>query len=327
MHNQTLQRPGILDHLSVLADATRSRILVLLERRELTVSELCASLRLPQSTVSRHLRVLADSGWARSRPDGTHRLYSLAREGLGEDEGRLWDLARGHVADHPSARQDASRLDAMLATRRTRSREFFDRAGVRWDEMRDRFFGRRFYLTALLGLIDPGLTVADLGCGTGAVAEALAPFVSHLYAVDGSRAMLDAAQVRLEAATNVELRRGELEQLPLEDGSLDAATLILVLHHLSDPACVLKEVARVLRPGGRLLLVDMLPHDRQEYRTEMGHVWLGFDPELVRQLARDAGLAPGHVHALPLDSESEGPALFAATASRPPTKISSHSIS
>ena len=144
----------------------------------------------------------------------------------------------------------------------------------------------------MLGLLEDSWCVGDLGCGTGAVSEVLAPFVRRVIAVDGSSEMLDAAGERLAGLDNVDLRSGDLEHLPIDDGSLDAATLILVLHHLPDPARVLAEVARTLRPGGRLLVVDMLSHDRQEYRSQMGHVWMGFAEEQLRRMLDAAGLTP-----------------------------------
>src|SRR5690606_30036240 len=116
------------------------------------------------------------------------------------------------------------------------------------------------------GLLDEGWTVGDLGCGTGQVAASLAPFVARVVAVDESAAMLAAARGRLGGVGNVEVRAGELESLPLDDAELDAAVVFLVLHYLSDPGAALREVARVLRPGGRVLVVDMMPHEREEYR-------------------------------------------------------------
>src|SRR5690606_18961602 len=113
-------------------------------------------------------------------------------------------------------------------------------------------------------------------CGTGPVSAALAPFVARVIAVDNSTAMLAAARRRLAGAGNVELRRGDLEALPIEDADLDAATLTLVLPYLPEPERALAEVARVLRPGGRVLVTDVLPHDREQYRQQLGHQWLGF---------------------------------------------------
>src|SRR5262249_39117069 len=141
----------------------------------------------------------------------------------------------------------------------------------------------RFHLAALAALADSEWIVGDLGCGTGAVSAALAPFVAHVIAVDTSAAMLQAAKKRLRDTTNVDLRRGDLEALPIDDARLDAATLMLVLHHVPEPVRALAEVARVLKPGGRLLLVDMLPHDRESYRQQMGHVWLGFSEDQLRE--------------------------------------------
>jgi ArsR family transcriptional regulator len=126
--------------------------------------------------------------------------------------------------------------------------------------------------------------------------------------------MLAAARERLGALDNVELRQGDLERLPLDDGSLDAATLILVLHHLPDPGRVLAEVSRTLRPGGRLVIVDMLPHDRQEYQQQMGHVWLGFSEEQIGRYLAKAGLSRGSFRLLPPDPAAHAPSLFAATA-------------
>lgn len=307
-------RPQILDQMAALSDSTRCRVLLTLGRQELTVSELCSVLRLPQSTVSRHLRILGDGGWLHTRPEGTHRLYSLAPDDLDRAAGRLWRLTREQFGGTSVARDDLQRLEAVLGQRRTRSQEFFESTAGQWDKMRDELFGSGGSPLSLLGLLDEDWVVGDLGCGTGRVGAALAPFVRRVIAVDGSRAMLDAARDRLGGRDNVELRRGELESLPLEDSSLDAATLILVLHHLPDPAAGLAEVARVLRPQGRLLIVDMLSHDRHEYQQQMGHIWLGFDEKQIRRLLAAAGLRTGAFRPLPVDPAARAPGLFAASA-------------
>jgi ArsR family transcriptional regulator len=309
-------RPPILDHLSALADDLRSRILLILERQELTVSELCAVLQLPQSTVSRHLKTLTEAGWATARPDGTRRLYRLPFDELEATEQRLWILARAQLEGSPAAGQDRRRLESVLRERRSRSEAFFASEAGGWDRLRDELFGTRFYLFALLGLLGEDPVVGDLGCGTGPISEALAPWVRRVIAVDGSEAMVEAARARLIGFDNVEVRRGELEAPPLEPGELDAATLVLVLHHLPDPGEAVAAVARALRPGGRLLVVDMLPHERQEYRREMGHVWMGFSEEQLQRYLAQAGLMPVSFRPLVPESAAKGPALFAATATR-----------
>ena len=271
--------PAILDHLSALADATRSRILLLLDRHELAVSELCGIMQLPQSTVSRHLKALADSGWISARAEGTSNVYAMTRDDLDTSAKRLWALVREQVGSTPGAAYDQRRAQTVLSERRTKSQEFFSSSAGQWDRLRDDLFGERFHFAALPAFADPAWTVADLGCGTGQMTAALAPFVRHVIAVDGSAAMLQAAKKRLQGLENVELRRGDLEALPIDDGRVDAATLALVLHHLAEPERALTEVARVLKPEGQLLVVDMLPHDREGYRQQMGHVWLGFSDE------------------------------------------------
>ena len=307
---------AIFDDLTALADATRSRMLLVLERHELTVSELCAVLQLPQSTVSRHLKTLADANWVVSRRDGTSRYYSLAVDERDSATRRLWALLREQVSGTPGADQDARRLKSVLARRQSKSQEFFESAAGQWDKLREDLFGRASHFHTLPGLFDPQWTVGDLGCGTGQVAAALAPFVTRVIAVDRSGEMLQAARRRLRGAGNVDVRRGELEALPIADGELDAATLLLVLHHLPDPAAALNEAGRVLRPGGRLLIADMLPHDREEYRQQMGHVWLGFGDEQLRRLLGVAGFDQTRIVPLGTDPDAKGPALFVAAATR-----------
>jgi ubiquinone/menaquinone biosynthesis C-methylase UbiE len=309
--------PAILDHLASLADTTRSRILLLLDRHELTVTELCGIMQLPQSTVSRHLKALADAGWVGSRAEGTSNVYTMTRDELDAAARRLWLLVREQVGPSPAAAQDQRRLQGVLAERRTRSQEFFSSSAGQWDKLRDELFGDRFHVAALAGLADSHWTVGDLGCGGGQVSAALAPFVGHVIAVDASAAMLQAAKRRLHGVANVELRRGELEALPIDDARLDAATMMLVLHHVPEPARALAEVARVLKPGGRALVVDMQPHDRESYRQQMGHVWLGFGEDHVRRIFSETGLEELRIVALPPDARSKGPALFVATAKRP----------
>src|SRR5206468_256699 len=234
--------PAILDHLASLADTTRSRMLLLLDRHELTVSELCGIMQLPQSTVSRHLKALADSGWIAARTEGTSHLYTMTRDELHPAARRLWLLVREQVGPSPAAAHDQRRLHAALAERRTK---------------------------------------------------------------------------RLQGFGNIDLRRGELEALTIDDARVDAATLMLVLHHVPEPERALAEVARVLKPGGRAVIVDMLPHDRESYRQQMGHVWLGFSDEHMQRLLNSSGFEDARIVSLAPDAKAKGPGLFVATGMKP----------
>jgi ArsR family transcriptional regulator len=312
-----MDAPPVLTNLATLADPLRLRLLVILERHELAVSELCEVLQLPQSTVSRHLKTLADDGWVTSRREGTSRLYSLAEDGRSATSRQLWRLVRSQVAATASAQQDAQRLGSVLAARSNSSQRFFSSAAGQWDRLRDDLFGSVFQAQSLFALLDPALIVADLGCGTGRTSEMLAPHVAEVIAIDASAEMLDTARTRLAAFTNARVEAGALEALPLDDESVDAACLTLVLHHVSDPGVVLAEAARVLKPGGRLVVTDMLPHDREEYRQQMGHVWLGFSEAQLTRYASAAGLSPVRFVALPPEARAKGPGLFIAVAARP----------
>lgn len=307
---------AIFDDLAALGDAIRSRVLLALERQELTVSELCSVLQLPQSTVSRHLKTLSDSGWAASRRDGTSRYYTLALNGNGSHARKLWSLVRDQIAGTPAAAQDARRLATVLTRRRTASQAFFATSAGQWDRLRDDLFGPGLSSQAIASLLDPDWTLGDLGCGTGQMTMTLAPFVARVIAVDGSGEMLQAAKRRLRGFDNIDLRRGDLESLPIDDRSLDAAVVALVLHHVPDPARVLAEAARVLKPGGRVLVVDMLPHDREEYRRQMGHVWLGFSEDQVTRWLEAAGFTRTRVVALAALPHAKGPGLFVASGMR-----------
>ena len=304
----------ILDHMAALADPIRCRMLLPLERHELTVNEICAVLQLPQSTVSRHLKILADDGWVSSRRDGTSRFYGMVLSDLDPGAQRLWPVIREQIAGTSGAEQDERRLKSVLSKRRSKSEEFFSSASGQWDHLRSELFGDRFQLHAMLSLIDPEITVGDLGCGTGQVSELMAPHVSKVIAVDGSSDMVQAARKRLKAMHQVEVRRGDMEALPIDADTLDVAMVALVLHHVPDPARALAEIHRTLKGGGRVLIVDMLPHDRVEYQQQMGHVWLGFPDKTIKKLLEGAGFAGASIHNLPADEAAKGPGLFVATA-------------
>jgi len=307
---------AIFDDLTALSDSTRSRMLLILERHELTVTELCAVLQLPQSTVSRHLKTLADASWVASRRDGTSRYYTLALDERDAQTRRLWSLLREQVGTTAGADQDARRLKGVLGRRQTKSEEFFASAAGQWDRLRRDLFGAASALHALPALVDSRWTIGDLGCGTGETSAALAPFVAQAVAVDRSGDMLQAARRRLRDFANVDIRRGELEALPVAGGELDAAVMMLVLHHVPDPAAVLQEAARTLKPRGKFVLCDMLPHDHEEYKQQMGHVWLGFGDDQLRRLLGTAGFEEIRIVPLPSDPSAKGPSLFVASAIR-----------
>ena len=291
-------------------------MLAVLEGRELTVTELCDVLQLPQSTVSRHLKTLSDGDWVISRRDGTRRLYSLPVAEMDEAAGRLWEVVRDQVSSTPVASDDDRRLKQILAARKRKSETFFSSAAGQWNRLREELFGPTSHLRATLGLLDPDIVVGDLGCGTGIVSEWLAPFAKQIIAVDASKEMLKAARENLSTHRHVEVRHGSLEKLPLKNGELDAALMMLVLHHLPEPQLALAEAARALKRGGRLLILDMLPHEREDYRQTMGHVWLGFSEKQMNRWLPAAGFKDVRWSTLPPESGAKGPSLFVVTARR-----------
>lgn len=308
--------PRLLDQMVALADPVRSRLLLVLERHELTVGELCHVFQMPQSTVSRHLKVLTDEGWVSSRREGTSRFYAIRRTEMEAASQRLWQVVRGDVQRSPGADEEERRALDVLAERPLKSREFFSSAADQWDRLRDEMFGAGLQWRALPALMDEHWVVGDLGCGTGRLSEALAPFVSRVVAVDVATTMLTAARTRCTPLPNVDVREGTLEALPLGDASLDVAVLMLVLHHLPEPGRALRETARVVRPGGLVLIVDMVTHDREEYRQQMGHVWLGFSHDQITRELGAAGFERVTCHSLSSDPRAKGPGLFVARARR-----------
>src|SRR5262245_47793916 len=167
----------ILESFSALADVTRCRMLLLLDRHELTVSEMCSVLQLPQSTVSRHLKTLSDAEWVASRRDGTSRYYALALGAAGGPRSAIWDLTRSELLGREGAEinQDARRLERVLARRTEASRQFFASTAAQWDRVREEMFGREAFPKAMLSLLPSEWVIGDLGCGTGATLAMIAP--------------------------------------------------------------------------------------------------------------------------------------------------------
>jgi 2-polyprenyl-3-methyl-5-hydroxy-6-metoxy-1,4-benzoquinol methylase len=310
----TTPKLSIHGRLTELADATRCRLLLALEAHELTVGELCAALGVPQSTVSRHLRILSDEAWVESRAEGATRWYRMA-PALDHEARALWKLVREPVLTTVAAQQDVARVEVVLSARRSRSEAFIASAAAEWDARASTMFGARADLGAALALLEPDMVVGDLGCGTGLLSLALARHVKHVHAIDGSAAMLDTARQRLISQPNVTISAGSLESLPLADAALDTAVLMLVLHHVAEPTRVLKEARRVVRAGGRLLIGDLVAHEHEEYRTQMGHVWLGFEERSLRGWLTKAGFSSIRHVALPVDPAATGPAMFTMVAS------------
>lgn len=309
-----LQPERLMGWMESLADPTRLRLLRLLEQQELGVTELCDILQTPQSTISRHLKLLSDQGWMHCRRQGTTNFYRTHVGELDPSARQLWSLARDQIKDWAAVNQDQLRLARCLQTRQTASQAFFAETADQWDKLRTQLYGDSLTSTALTALLPSEWTVADLGCGTGRVAAELAGFVQRVIGVDQSEQMLKAARKHTSDLDNVELRRGSLETVPIDDASCDAALLLLVLTYVSQPAVVLSEVARVLRPGGKVVIVDLLRHSREDFRLQMGQQCMGYDPQELEGLLADAGFTQPACRALAPQPRVKGPALLLATA-------------
>ena len=304
----------LIARMSSLSDPARLRVLHLLERQPMLVNDLSDVLQLPQSTVSRHLKQLSEQGWLVSHREGTSHQYRMILDELDAAARELWTLARTQTSDWPAVSQDRMRLSSVLAARQRDSRSFFAGAARDWDRIRSDYFGTQFSAAGLLALLDPAWVVVDLGCGTGALIEQLSPHVAKVIGIDNSDDMLAAATLRVARLGNVDLQQGDLTQLPLPDAVADASVCILSLSYVPELGKALREMRRILKPSGRAVIVDVLPHHRDDFRRQMGQTRMGFDESDLTTSLRDAGFK--HVSFRPLDPEAQakGPALFVASA-------------
>lgn len=284
----------LTDALRLFGDPTRLRILGLLELAELSVGELARALELQQSRVSNHLRVLRDAHLLAERHEGRATFLRVAspHDDAPDLNARLWTTVRAEVPTLPEFTSDVARLQHVLDERRKNSRAFFDRVASDWDTIGVDFSTGQARQRAAASLLARPVVLADLGCGTGYFARALAGLCSKLVCVDASTAMLDEARRKLEPlppGTELELRRGELDDLPLADRELDGCVAGMVLHHLEEPHAALREMRRVLKPGASAVVVELMPHRETWMQTELGDRHLGLDPRDVLRAFQRAG--------------------------------------
>ncbi len=317
MDTQAAQPDSLLRWMASLADATRLRLLRLVERHELAVSDLCDVLQLPQSTVSRHLKLLGDEGWTVNRRRGTTNLYRMVLDELEPPQRQMWLLAREQTQGWAAVGQDHLRVTERLRQRKDSAQSFFTGAADQWDKLREQVYGSTFGTDALLALLPSDWIVADLGCGTGSLALELSRHVKQVIGIDHTPAMLDAARKRTHEADNIDLRQGDIEALPIDADGCDAVLMVLVLSYLPDPAPAIAEMARVTKPGGKAVIVDVMRHDRDDFRREMGQHSMGFDRDEVCSMLTDAGLTRPTCTPIPPHPDAKGPALLLSTAIKP----------
>ena len=286
---------GWSSRLKVFADATRVRLLALLAREELTVAELSAITQLAQPRVSTHLAKLKEAGLVRDRRAGVSAYYRYEEDALDPAQRALWaSISAG--SDDPLLRQDAERVPGVLAMRAA-DQNWAD--SVAGDMERHYSPGRTWEALArsVLPLLSPG-DVLDIASGDGVLAELLAPHAGRYVCVDASQRVVAAASERLRRYPNVEVREGDMHALPFAAASFDLVVLMHALTYADKPAQAVAEAARVLRPGGRLLLSSLARHEHRSAVQAFGHVNLGFSARELRKFAEKAGLAVGNVESV-----------------------------
>jgi len=283
----------------LLGDDARLRILRLLAAERLNVSELTGILGLAQSGVSRHLGMLKDAGLIAEQREGIYTWYRLVPSLQQADNGfgPLWPLLQAHfeqTAGTAAGRADAARLEEV---RRLRKENFEQHSGP---DARERQLvpGRSWAAWArALGHLLPAWRVADLGCGDGYLTIEASRWASRVVAIDRSRPVLERARAlaRRRGVRNITWRQGEIEHVPLRDGSVDLAILSQALHHAADPAAAVAEAARIVAPGGRVLVLDLREHDQEWVTERLGDRWRGFSDATLARLLKRAGLSDVNV--------------------------------
>ncbi len=323
-----------------LGDTTRQRLLRVLCMQEMTVSELVDVLQQPQSTISRHLKVLREAGLLLDRRTGSTVRYSARPPSLppirnGEANGEntdngaqngqsLRDRLLDWLGQEPLDDQLRQRMENVILRRS--GTDFFEGVGSRWDFLRAEAFGNIYHLEALTALLPRNWTAADIGMGTGYMLPILSRRFEQVIAIDPAGAMIDAARNRpeLKSVQNVEFREGSLSALPIENGEVNLAIASLVLHHVVEPAEAVNELRRCLAKQGRVLIIEQETHGHPEFQERMGDYWRGFEPPTLIKWAQDAGFTDVQVTQLttvcPVNRTNiTAPPLFALTATAPTT--------
>jgi len=274
-------------YFKALADETRLRIFNVLTHYEFNVNELVQVMGMGQSRISRHLKILAESGLLRQRRDGSFVYY----HGVSTDWNRkLIEFIQDSTSDQAEFRDDLARAEAILQERKKKTRRFFNSVAQHWDRLKEEVFGDFDLSGVIRSKIPPSGILVDLGCGTGELLLELEDKATAIIGVDATPKMLEQARRRLNShGTTVDLRLGELEHLPLKDAEADVAVITMVLHHLSTPALGIREAARILKPGGRFIIADLAKHNHESVRDKYGGPWLGFTKKEIEEWLFDAG--------------------------------------
>jgi ubiquinone/menaquinone biosynthesis C-methylase UbiE/DNA-binding transcriptional ArsR family regulator len=296
-----LSFPALTATLKAAGETTRLRILALLAETELTVSDLIAILRQSQPRLSRHLRLLAEAGLVERFREGSWAFFRLSEHGSAADIARTL-IARLDAGD-PTIARDRERLAAVRATRTAAAQNYFRRHAADWDRIRKLHVADAAVEAAVQAAFAdrPIRALLDVGTGTGRMLELFGSAIERGVGVDLSRDMLALARERLDRAglKHCSVRHGDIYDLPLPADSFDAVIIHQVLHFLDDSARAIREAARMLRPGGRLLVVDFAPHDLEFLREQHAHRRLGFTAETVAQWLQAAGLELAGQQTLP----------------------------
>jgi ubiquinone/menaquinone biosynthesis C-methylase UbiE len=276
--------------LKALAEPLRLRILAAVAEEELTVGEVQEVVASGQSSVSRNLAILRDAGFVRDRKEGTN-VYFSTRPSMPEAGRELFKLLRARLGDIPEIKRDHERLEACRRRRLLRSRGYFESVAGDWERIRKSYFDDRLTSLAIEKLLPHNLILADVGCGTGSLTFELARFAGKVIGVDLSREMLRRARAitRERALDNVEFRRGDAAKLPLPTHSVDAAFCVMVLHFVANPERAIADLCRITRPGGKVIVLDLVEHQQDWMREQMAHRWLGFDRQSIERWFREAG--------------------------------------
>ncbi|MBS0656846.1 MAG: metalloregulator ArsR/SmtB family transcription factor [Verrucomicrobia bacterium] len=296
---------SLVKSLRLLADATRLRLLLLLERAELTVAEVQEILGMGQSRISTHLAQLKTAGLVRDRRAGKNIYYGAAQRPAGSSAlARLRDLVEASASEIPEAAADSAALTLVLRKREDRARDYFNRIAGRYGK--SHCPGRSWRgLAHLLLALTPPLVIADLGAGEGELAQLLARSAQKVIAVDSSEKMVEfgAQSARAHGCGNVEYRLGDIQNPPIDAESVDLAIFSQALHHAANPGGALVAAHRILKPGGRLLILDLLAHTFEQARDLYADLWLGFSEVELLQMLEAAGFRSTHAAVVAKEEE------------------------